>query len=104
MKVDRVIDWLGRLMAGHLPPESRTERVLRTEKVIQVAKLLLRDEYELVRLHDVEGLSVESLTETTGLPDDTIRKNVKTVRAELRKMLEGSARAEQPPGPQEIVL
>ncbi len=104
MKVDRVIDWLGRLTAGHLPPEARTERVLQTEKVIQVAKLLLRDEYELVRLHDVEGYSVEALKESTGLPDDTIRRNVKTVRAELRKLLEARSRADPPPRAQEIVL
>lgn len=104
MTVDRLIEWLGRLTAEHLPPEARTERVLRSEKVIQVAKLLLRDEYELVRLHDLEGYSVEALKESTGLPDDTIRSNVKSVRAKFRKLLETGAEAEPPPAAQEIVL
>jgi len=83
MKVERVIDWLGRLTAGHLPREARTERVLHTDRVIEVAKMLHEDEYKLVRMHDVEGYSIEALHDVTGLPDDTIRENVETIREVL---------------------
>lgn len=88
MNVERIIDWLGRLTAGNLPPDRRTERVLSTDRVIRAAKLLQRDEFELVRLHDVEGYSVEALQDETGLPGDTICKQVSAIREKFCERLE----------------
>jgi len=104
MKVGRVIDWLGQLTAGQLPPESRTERVLRVDSVLNAAKMLHQDEFELMRLHDVEGYSMEVLQDVTGLPDGTIRENVTKVRAQFCELLEASNQPEEPPEPTEIVL
>ena len=102
MKVERIIDWLGRMTAGHLPRETRTERLLCTDRVIEVARMLQKDEFELVRLHDVEGHSIEALQIATGLPDDTIRQNVQVIRERLCRELESSN--EPAPEPAEFVL
>lgn len=104
MKVERVIDWLGRLTAGHLPREARTERVLHTDRVIEVAKMLHEDQYELVRLHDIEGCSIEALHDATGLPDDTIRENVEMFREEVCELLRSRDDSKHVQEPTEIVL
>lgn len=104
MMVGRVIDWLGRLTAGQLPPGPRTERVLRVDSVLNVAKMLHEDEFELVRLHDIEGYSIEVLQDVTGMPDDTIRENMASVREQFCKFLESSNDTEEAPEPTEIVL
>jgi len=104
MTVGRVIDWLGRLTAGQLPSGACTERVLRVDSVLNVAKMLHDDEFELVRMHDVEGYSIEVLQDVTGMPDETIRENVKNVREQICEFLESSSDSEEAPEPTEIVL
>ena len=104
MKVDRIIDWLGRLTGGHLPRDRRTERVLSTDRVIAAAKLLQREEFALVRMHDVEGVSAEALCNETGLPSDTISKNVRAIREKFCKALESGGKPDESPKAEEIVL
>jgi hypothetical protein len=91
MTVERVIDWLGRLSGGTLPADLRSERVMRVDSVLRATIILNTNACALVRLHDIEGRSLQNLQTITGLSPAIIRQNVVQTRIRLSRMLSPGA-------------
>ncbi len=92
MRVERVIDWLGQLSGGTLPADLRSERVMRVDSVLRATIILNTNECALVRLHDIEGRSVQNLQSITGLSGAIIRQKVVETRTRLSRILNPDAK------------
>lgn len=92
MRVERVIDWLGQLSGGTLPADLRTERVMRVDSILRATIILNTNECALVRLHDIEGRSVQNLQSITGLSPAVIRQKVVETRTRLTRILGSGAK------------
>jgi RNA polymerase sigma factor (sigma-70 family) len=69
-------------------PEEQVDRMMRVERVLAAMALLDKELCTLLAMHDVEGLSIEELSELTNLPQGTIKSRLFRTRAKLGRLLQ----------------
>jgi len=69
-------------------PEEQVDRMMNVERVLAAMALLDRELCTLLALHDVDGFSIDELTELTNLPQGTIKSRLFRTRAKLGRILQ----------------
>ncbi len=69
-------------------PEEQVDRMMRVERVLAAMALLDKELCTLLAMHDVEGVSIEELSELTNLPQGTIKSRLFRTRAKLGRLLQ----------------
>lgn len=72
----------------NMQPDEQADRIMRIERLLAAMALLDKDLCTLLTLHDVEGLSIEELSELTNLPQGTIKSRLFRTRAKLGRLLQ----------------
>ncbi len=72
----------------NMQPDEQADRMMRIERLLAAMALLDKDLCTLLTLHDVEGLSIEELSELTNLPQGTIKSRLFRTRAKLGRLLQ----------------
>lgn len=79
-------------VASHMEqPEEVTDRDQRVEQVIRAMRFLNAEQCALVAMHDVEGLSIDELSQLTGMPAGTIKAQLHRTRKKLGRLLKNEA-------------
>jgi RNA polymerase sigma-70 factor, ECF subfamily len=90
-ELDEAVDHATAVAASAPPPAPRPDRQLegaQMEQILQEAIAELDEDHRvLVVLRDVEDLSMEEISEITGLPDGTVKSRLHRARLALRKKL-----------------
>jgi len=73
-----------------LQPDEQADRMMRIERLLAAMALLDKELCTLLTLHDVEGLSIEELSELTNLPQGTIKSRLFRTRAKLGRLLQNN--------------
>lgn len=101
MTLGGIIDWLGTLHTPQLPPELYSERLMRFDSVLRASVILKTKECSLLRLHEIDGHSVENLHTVTGLPSQLIQQKISVTRTRLTKMLDPEPCSKDPASSEE---
>lgn len=72
----------------NMQPDEQADRIMRIERLLAAMALLDKELCTLLTLHDVEGLSIEELSELTNLPQGTIKSRLFRTRAKLGRLLQ----------------
>lgn len=72
-------------------PEDVAEREQRIEQILRAMRCLNAEQCALVAMHDVEGLSIDELSQLTGQPAGTIKSQLHRTRRKLGRLLSNEA-------------
>ncbi len=97
MTMASIIDWLGRLKCGSQSPELQSEQVIRVEDVLRATVVLNTKECRLLKLHDIEGRSLEHLEAMTGMSPASLRQQLQETRNRFLRMLKCGTRVDVDP-------
>lgn len=73
--------------------KTQTVQVLRGDQLLQAAKLLEQEEFLILKLHDIEGHSLDELVALTGLPLDVVVAQIDELRSRFVRHIEAEARS-----------
>jgi hypothetical protein len=71
---------------------TQREQVLRGDQLLRAARLLEQEEFAILKLHDVEGRSMDELHVLTGLPHDVIEAQIDELRRRFTHHIQVAAR------------
>lgn len=79
------------LASGTEGPEEIVDRTQKVERILYAMQLLSGNQCALVAMHDIEDISVEELSELTGMPQSTVRSQLHRTRKKLGRLLSNVA-------------
>ena len=71
---------------------TQTEQVMRGDQLLRAAKLLEQEEFAVLKLHDIEGRSLDELQELFGLPLEVIEAQLEELRSRFAHHIQVEAR------------
>ncbi len=72
-------------------PDDLVDREQHVEQILRAMRCLNADQCALVAMHDVEGVSIDELSELTGMPAGTIKSQLHRTRRKLGRLLSNDA-------------
>ena len=72
-------------------PDEATDRERQIDNVLRAMRCLPADQCALVAMHDVEGLSIDELSQLTGMPEGTVKAKLHRTRKKLGRLLQNDA-------------
>jgi len=79
------------LQSSSAKPEDLVDREQNVERVLRAMRCLDADDCALIGMRDVEGFSINDLSELTGMPAGTIKSRLHRTRAKLGRLLSNDA-------------
>lgn len=92
MKTNSLITWMDKVAGQSFASALQTTRDVRVDDVLRAARLLDRKQCALLRLHDIEGRSVDELQERTGWPRGIIEAQIEESRSRFVYLIQAEAR------------
>lgn len=68
-------------------PDNRLDSDIRLSRILRAMSLLDANQCALVAMHDIDGVSIDELSEQTGMPPGTIKSQLHRTRARLGRLL-----------------
>lgn len=79
------------ICSGVDQPDDLVDREQHVERILRAMQCLNADQCALVAMHDIEGVSIDELSELTGMPGGTIKSQLHRTRKKLGRMLSNDA-------------